>query len=235
MRTGCNYLVHYKHIDASLHPSHSPITELFPFPSFLEVCHRNACSFALVRDQIGGFITALSSPMSHAASSHVATTHLWTQAVLSQNSWGVPPNISPPPQKLLTIPYSLKSSQGSMHRVCFAVVLAAKTTKMQSTTFDNLAGDDCLLSLVNAICDKNMKPGFTVRTDWIGVCIGIKANSSLEFHDEGSENEAASASLSSSSLFMSNVGISCEFPSQGEVHLVNTFITPMSGCEERSR
>ncbi len=29
---------------------------------------------------------------------------------------------------------------------------------MQSTTFDNLAGDDCLLSLVNAICDKNMKP-----------------------------------------------------------------------------
>ncbi len=45
------------------------------------------------------------------------------------------------------------------------------------------------------------------------------------------ENEAASASLSSSSLFMSNVGISCEFPSQGEVHLVNTFITPMSGCE----
>ncbi len=147
MRTGCNYLVHYKHIDASLRPSHSPITELFPFPSFLEVCHRNACSFALVRDQIGGFITALSSPMSHAASSHVATTHLWTQAVLSQNSWGVPPNISPPPQKLLTIPYSLKSSQGSMHRVCFAVVLAAKTTKMQSTTFDNLAGDDCLLSL----------------------------------------------------------------------------------------
>lgn len=70
-----------------------------------------------------------------------------------------------------------------------------------------MAGVDCLLSLVNVICDKNIKSsGFTVRTDWIGVCIGIKANSSLEFHDEGSENEAASASLSSSSLFMSNVG-----------------------------
>lgn len=82
MRKGCNYFVHYKQIDASLHPPHSPITELFPFPSFLEV----RCSFALVRDQIRGFITALSSPMSHAASSHVATTHLWTQEVLSQNS-----------------------------------------------------------------------------------------------------------------------------------------------------
>jgi len=36
--------------------------------------------------------------------------------------------------------------------------------------------------------------------------MGIKANSSLEFQDEGCENEEANASLNSSALFMQNVG-----------------------------
>lgn len=59
---------------------------------------------------------------------------------------------------------------------------------------------DCLLTLDN----------LSYRTYWIWgldcLSMGIKANSSLEVQDEGSENEEANAPLNFSALFMNSVG-----------------------------